>query len=154
MKKLLLGSLVLLMFSSSIILFNISCNKDSDAQPNSNSSNCYGTINVTINFPNDAPPKTGRFEDNGISFDFESGIMQEGGQKYSNGFRYYQSFDNVGTTPQKVFTFKNIMPAEYNYIADIFGSNVNWIVKSTTNTTLKVEAGKTYNITIKSTDFK
>jgi len=42
MKNLLLGSLVLLMFSASIILFNISCNKESDAQPNSNSSNCMG----------------------------------------------------------------------------------------------------------------
>lgn len=35
MKKLLLGSLVLLMFSASIVLFNISCNKESDAQPQS-----------------------------------------------------------------------------------------------------------------------
>jgi hypothetical protein len=42
MKKILLGSLVLLTFSASIILFNISCNKESDAQPNSNSSNCIG----------------------------------------------------------------------------------------------------------------
>jgi hypothetical protein len=32
MKKLLLGSLVLLLFSASIIIFNISCNKESDAQ--------------------------------------------------------------------------------------------------------------------------
>jgi hypothetical protein len=40
MKNLLLGSLVLLMFSSSIILFNISCNKESDAQPST--SNCVG----------------------------------------------------------------------------------------------------------------
>ena len=42
MKKILLGSLVLLMFSASIVLFNISCNKDSDAQPNPTSSNCIG----------------------------------------------------------------------------------------------------------------
>ena len=35
MKKLLLGSLVLLMFSASIVVFNISCNKESDAQPQS-----------------------------------------------------------------------------------------------------------------------
>jgi hypothetical protein len=39
MKKLLLGSLVLLMFSASIILFNISCNKESDAQQ---TTNCIG----------------------------------------------------------------------------------------------------------------
>ncbi len=31
-----------MIFSASIIIFNISCNKDSDAQPNSNSSNCIG----------------------------------------------------------------------------------------------------------------
>jgi hypothetical protein len=42
MKKLLLGSLALTIFSISVTLFNISCNKDSDAQPNSNRSNCIG----------------------------------------------------------------------------------------------------------------
>ena len=41
MKKLILGSLVLLMFSASIVLFNISCNKDSDAQQQ-NQTNCMG----------------------------------------------------------------------------------------------------------------
>jgi hypothetical protein len=41
MKKLLLGSLVLLIFSASIVLFNISCNKDSDAQQQ-NQTNCMG----------------------------------------------------------------------------------------------------------------
>jgi hypothetical protein len=56
MKKFLLGSLVLLMFSASIILFNASCNKDSDAQPNSNSSNCIG------------PQPTLQFKGNGVLY--------------------------------------------------------------------------------------
>jgi hypothetical protein len=40
MKKLLLGSLVLLVFSASIVVFNISCNKESDAQQ---TTNCIGS---------------------------------------------------------------------------------------------------------------
>ncbi|MFN5334566.1 MAG: hypothetical protein ACK5BV_05205 [Bacteroidota bacterium] len=56
MKKVLLGSLVLLMFSASIVLFNISCNKESDAQPQSQS-NCVG------------PQPTLRFKGNGVLYE-------------------------------------------------------------------------------------
>ncbi|MFN5334916.1 MAG: hypothetical protein ACK5BV_06995 [Bacteroidota bacterium] len=40
LRQLILGSLVLIMFSASIVVFNISCNKESDAQQTNN--NCIG----------------------------------------------------------------------------------------------------------------
>ena len=154
MKKLLLGSLVLLIFSASITLFNISCKKESNAQPSQ--SNCANTATVifTVNFPSDAAPRLGRASDNGIYLESESNSIIDGAQDLYETHSYFQSFSNVGNTSKKVFTFKNIVPAEFQYGAEIFGTSVNWIVKSTTSKTLKVEAGKTYDITINSSDFK
>ena len=153
MKKLLLGSLVLLLFSASITLFNISCNKDSDAQPSQ--SNCPNTATVifTVNFPSDAPPRLGRVTDNGISLYSENNSTIDGVQDFYEEHFYIQSFSKVGNTSQKVFTFKNVLPKEYSYRAEIFGSSENWVVKSTPLKILKVESGKTYDITINSSDF-
>jgi hypothetical protein len=149
MKKLLLGSLVLLLFSASIVLFNISCNKDSDAQPQQ--SNCANTATVifTVNFPSDAPPRLGRIADNGIYF-WGSDTLADN-QLYSTD--YYQPFDKVGSASKKVFTFNNVSPAVYGYIADIYGSNREAVVKSANLENIKIEGGKTYNITINSSDF-
>lgn len=157
MKKLLLGSLVLLMFTSSIVVFNISCNKELDAQPNQ--SNCPNTATVifTINFPSDAPPPLNHLGDNGIYLLGGSGdkIIEGRDTIYPTYFGYSQSFHNVGSAPQKVFTFTNVVPADkYFYEITIFDVNRRVIAKGAHARNLYFEGGKTYNFTINSSDFK
>jgi hypothetical protein len=84
MKKLLLGSLVLLMFSASIVVFNISCNKESDAQQTSN--NCIG------------PQPKVQFNANGKTYN--------GDYKFDQRLGWFIDFDE---TPSSIMIFNNSM---------------------------------------------
>lgn len=101
MKKLLLASLVLMIFSTSIVVFNISCNKESDAQPQI-PSNCVG------------PQPTLRFKGNGVLYECKGVNDSRVGWA---GYPFWSSsiliFDNYGfsifpTTPNKVGGFVKI----------------------------------------------
>jgi hypothetical protein len=104
MKKILLGSLVLMIFSASIIIFNISCNKDSDAQPNSNSSNCIGPQPKAQLIAN-GKPYNGDYK-----FDHRLGwVYKEGGTYvYLNNNTMIFKFASASPYSSMKLTFQNI----------------------------------------------
>jgi Tol biopolymer transport system component len=103
MKKLLLGSIVLLMFSASIILFNISCNKESDAQSNSSSSVLIKKILFYKDPSPDLPPElwVANYDGGGqqkINISLPTGLRIGGNAKLSpDGMKiFFDVFDTGG----------------------------------------------------------
>jgi hypothetical protein len=82
LKKLILGSLVLIMFSASIVVFNISCNKETDAQT---SSNC------------NEPAATFKYKWNGILYEMNGSLTQNA--REGSLIRKEQTTNNGATNP-------------------------------------------------------
>ena len=81
MKKLLLGSLVLLMFSLSLILFNISCKKETNAQT---TTNC------------NEPAATFKYKWNGVLYEMNGSLTQNA--REGSLIRKEQTYDNINTS--------------------------------------------------------
>lgn len=81
LKKLVLGSLILIMFSASIVVFNISCNKETDAQT---SSNC------------NEPAATFKYKWNGILYEMNGSLTQNA--REGSLIRKEQTYDNINTS--------------------------------------------------------
>ena len=81
MKKLLLGSLVLLMFSLSLILFNISCKKETNAQT---TTNC------------NEPAATFKYKWNGVLYEMNGSLTHNA--REGSLIRKEQTYDNINTS--------------------------------------------------------
>lgn len=149
MRKLLLSSAILLVFSFSIIIFQISCKKEATAQ----ATNCSDkvTIVATVNFPPSAVPCSTDGHDNGI--DFETNYTF-GANSYFESHLYNADFRTVGNASQKVFTFQSVVPGTYTWGASIRkGCATQYNGIHTDSHIINVVAGQTYNITINASDF-
>lgn len=146
MKKLLMGSCVLLVFAASIILVQLSCNKKADAQQTSICSET-ATVIFDISFPSTVSVSTSS-TNNGILISTE-----HNGLNSIYNCAQWQDFRSVGTAHQKNFTFKGLIPGSYKFQVFIYISSSN-SVKLTSEQSIDLVAGQTYNIKINDTDFK
>ena len=148
MKKLLLGSAALTLFSISILIFQISCKKDAKAQSGTNS--CSEII--IVNFPSGFNPL------NSTSFDNENGIVLESSASPNNNTENYTyflsnySFRDIGSLKQKTYTFKTNIPGSYTYSASVRKS-ISPMDFLQTYASINLVGGHTYNITINASDF-
>ena len=149
MKRLLLSSVILLLFSFSIIIFQISCKKEATAQ----TTNCsdMATVVATINFPSSAVPCSTGGGDNGF---FLETPYTSPTTTYSFSHSYYADFRNVGNASQKVFTIQSVVTGTYTWAASINTScGQPYRGVGTGSHTINVVGGQTYNITINASDF-
>ena len=132
MKKLLLSSVILIFFSFSIIMFQLSCKKEAGAQQ---TNNCSETAKVvfTINFPSSSTLGSIGLENENILPTPEYRIS------------YWKDFSDLNSSPIKTFTINNVIPGKFVYQAQS--------TLSTLNIPVTIVAGQTYNITINSSDF-
>lgn len=149
MKKLLLGSAALTLFSISIILFQISCKKEAIAQSTSNNCIDAGIVNFTINFPQSFNPNSTNKADNVV-------YLRKDDTPDTFIAEYHLFFTEVGSTKLKIFTIKNIVPGTYKWRAEVRKTDTfnDYVQNSTFLITLVIAAGQTYNITINAEDFK
>jgi hypothetical protein len=146
MKKLFLGSLVLLLFSFSILIFQASCKKTATAQT---SYNCpqTSTIIFEINFPSNFSVSTTVHSSNNISIENEN-LSPEPNYKRA----YWQAFKDVGTAHKKTYIFENVIPGKYEYKASAVSTDGTSFIQANI-VPITLIAGQTYNITINNTDF-
>lgn len=148
MKKLLLSSGILLLFSLLIIVFQISCKKEATAQT-TNSCSETATVNITVTIPASKTLYLGTRDDNGIFLDTP---FDNTSDKLMTNYNF--DIRTMGTGHTRTYTFKNVIPKFFNYFAsfrkgpssstDICGSAVKQI---------NILAGQTYNLTIASREF-
>jgi len=148
MKKILLASTVLTFFSLSIILFQISCKKEAAAQSLTTCSE-LATVNITVTIPASKTLYLGTVDDNVVTLR----------TPYPNSTvtlwcTYDLDIRSMGTAHTMTYTFKNVIPGNYEYCA-LFrfppgsSSNIcNSAVKS-----INIVAGQTYNLTIAASEF-
>lgn len=147
MKKLILSSAALLLFSVSIIIFQISCKKDAMAQSGTSDCSDIATVIITVNFPGDFNPISTDDNENGL----ELTNIHINPVAYPSWMCVY-SFRNVGSGKKKVYTFKSNIMGPYGWFATVRKEPFPGIYLSTLGT-LNLSAGQTYNVTINATDF-
>ena len=154
MKKILMGSLALMLFSVSIIVFQVSCKKDATAQQ-VNVCSETATVVFDVSFPlNYNVSATERSADNGVELYTSKNSLNSS----SNGTsRYCQFFKYIGSILTKTYTMNNVIPGQYVYVAYLTNAIPNSTPSNYKNTTtsvpITIQAGQTYHFTINSADF-
>lgn len=147
MRKFFLSSAVLLLFSLSILIFQLSCSKEAEAQSTSTCSQT-ATVNVTVTIPASKTVSPSLRSDNSLflrtPYSDNIGSLRT---------EYLLDMRTLGAAKTKTFTFENVIPGQFIYYASFRYGPTGSSICGSPDKQISIQAGQVYNLEISAGEF-